>query len=218
MTGEVRDKVADNLIGDAKVVFLDGDNNVLEETKSDANGVFEFSEVECSKAYAIRASKEGFSVSEKSFTSGTDFEAKIKKTLYLETEKEVEVVMEVGQDLGTILNLNPIYFDLSQSYIRPDAQLELQKIINVMHEYPTMKIDVRSHTDSRSSDRFNLKLSEARAQSTIKYIVGQGIDRSRLNGRGYGESQLLNNCGNGSGCTEAEHQLNRRSEFIIIAR
>lgn len=218
LAGEVRDKTTDGLIVEAKVVFLDGDNNVLAETRSDAKGMFEFSEVECSKAYAIRASKEGFDVSEKSFTSGTDFGAKIKKTLYLEPEKEVEVVMEVGQDLGTILNLNPIYFDLSQSYIRPDAKLELQKIINVMREYPTMKIDVRSHTDSRSSDGFNLKLSEARAQSTINYIVGEGIDRSRLNGRGYGESQLLNNCGNGSNCSEADHQLNRRSEFIILEK
>jgi len=94
--------------------------------------------------------------------------------------------MEVGQDLGVLLNLNPIYFDLSKSFIRPDASVELQKVITAMRENPTLKIDVRSHTDSRSSDAFNMKLSDARAKSTVEYIVASGIDRSRITGRGYG--------------------------------
>ena len=218
LKGEVRDKDSDALLTDAKIVLLDSDNNVLEETKSDKNGEFTFASVECLKAYAIRGSKEGFGISEKSFKTGNDFEQEIKKTLYLKSETIKEDIIVVGQDLGVILNLNPIYFDLSQSYIRPDAQLELLKVVETMRNYPTMKIDVRSHTDSRSSDGFNLRLSEARAQSTIAYIVGEGIERSRLTGKGYGESQLLNNCSNGSKCSEAEHQLNRRSEFIILSK
>ncbi|MEL6811595.1 MAG: OmpA family protein, partial [Bacteroidota bacterium] len=78
--------------------------------------------------------------------------------------------------------------------------------------------DVRSHTDSRSSDAFNMRLSDARAKSTVAYIIAAGIDRSRISGRGYGESQLLNRCSNGVPCSEEEHQLNRRSEFIIVAK
>ena len=109
-----------------------------------------------------------------------------------------------------------IYFDLDKSNIRPDAEVELQKIVEVLKEYPDMKIDIRSHTDSRASDSYNLRLSDRRAKSTLEYLVTHGIDRRRLTARGYGETMLLNNCSNGVKCSEAEHQLNRRSEFIVI--
>ena len=80
-----------------------------------------------------------------------------------------------------------------------------------------MKIDVRSHTDSRGNDAYNMRLSEKRAQSTIDYIVERGgIDRSRITGRGYGESQLINECANGVPCSREQHELNRRSEFKIV--
>lgn len=217
VAGEVRDNDNQDIIPNAKVVLLDSDNNVLEETASDREGKFSFAVVQCTTAYAIRASKEGFGNGEKTFTTTGEYDAVAKKTIYLEPEKEIDV-MEVGQDLGILLNLNPIYFDLSKSYIRPDASLELIKVITAMRENPTLKVDVRSHTDSRSSDNFNMRLSEARAKSTVEYIIAAGIDRSRITGRGYGESQLLNRCANGVKCSEAEHQLNRRSEFIIVAK
>ena len=198
--------------------MLDGDANVLEETTSDREGKFNFDVIECTTKYAIRASKDGFGNSEKVFTTTGEYDGVSKKTLYLNPDKEVDI-MEVGQDLGVLLNLNPIYFDLSKSFIRPDAASELQKVINAMRENPTLKIDVRSHTDSRSSAGFNMRLSDARAKSTVDYIVNiGGIDRSRITGRGYGESQLLNRCSDGVPCSETEHQLNRRSEFIIVEK
>jgi len=217
LAGEVRDNDTQDLLSGAKVALLDADNNVLEETKSDREGKFNFDVIECSSAYAIRASKEGFGNSEKSFTTTGEYDGVSKKTIYLAPEKEVDI-MEIGQDLGVLLNLSPIYFDLSKSFIRSDAAIELSKIIVAMRENPTLRIDVRSHTDSRSSNAFNLNLSEARAKSTVAYIIAAGIDRSRIVGRGYGESQLLNRCSNGVPCSKAEHQLNRRSEFIIIAK
>lgn len=219
LSGEVRDEDTDDLIANAKVVLLDSDNNVLEETKSDMNGAFSFDVIECSTGYAIRASKPDFSTAEKSFVTTSEYESDVKKTLYLLSEEDKEILdAKVGEDLGVLLNLNPIYFDLSQSYIRPDAQIELLKVVETMQKFPSLKIDVRSHTDSRSSDTFNLKLSDARAQSTIDYIVGAGISRDRITGRGYGETQLLNRCANGVPCSEADHQLNRRSEFIIVQK
>jgi outer membrane protein OmpA-like peptidoglycan-associated protein/tetratricopeptide (TPR) repeat protein len=219
LSGEVRDKDTDDLIIDAKVVLLDSDNNVMEETKSDMNGAFSFDVIECSTGYAIRASKPDFSTAEKSFVTTGEYESEVKKTLYILSEEDNELRdAKVGEDLGVLLNLNPIYFDLSKSYIRPDAQIELLKVVEVMKKFPTLKIDVRSHTDSRSSDAFNLRLSEARAQSTIDYLVGAGISRDRITGRGYGETQLLNRCANGIPCSEADHQLNRRSEFIIVQK
>ncbi|UOB16688.1 OmpA family protein [Abyssalbus ytuae] len=125
--------------------------------------------------------------------------------------------LKKGDDLAKILDLNPIYFDLDKSFIRPDAARELDKVINIMKQYPNIKIDIRSHTDSRASHYYNIKLSERRARSTRNYIVNKGgIDQKRLTWRGYGETQLLNHCSDGVYCNEDDHQLNRRSEFIII--
>jgi outer membrane protein OmpA-like peptidoglycan-associated protein len=110
-----------------------------------------------------------------------------------------------------------IYFDLDKWNIRPDAALELEKILDVMKQYPTMKIDVRSHTDSRQTNKYNEKLSNRRAKSTMDWLVKNGVDQNRLIGKGYGESLLVNKCADGVKCSEEEHQANRRSEFIITA-
>ena len=85
-----------------------------------------------------------------------------------------------------------------------------------MKQYPTMEIDVRSHTDSRQTANYNLVLSDKRVKSTINWLIENGIDAKRLTGRGYGESKLLNECSDEIPCTEEAHQANRRSEFIIV--
>ncbi len=123
--------------------------------------------------------------------------------------------LKVGRDLRTIIDINPIYFDLNKDNIRPDAALELDKIVRVMQQYPTMEIELGSHTDARGSDASNASLSDRRAKSSAAYIVTKGIDAGRIKGKGYGETRLLNRCVNGVKCSEAEHQLNRRTEFII---
>ena len=120
-----------------------------------------------------------------------------------------------ANDLGCRLSLQPIYFDFDRYNIRPDAAIELAKILAAMREYPQLIIHIESHTDSRGKDSYNEALSEKRAQSTLNWLVDQGIDRNRLSAKGYGEYQLQNQCSNGVECTEEEHQLNRRSMFII---
>jgi len=85
-----------------------------------------------------------------------------------------------------------------------------------MQQYPKVKLDIRSHTDSRDNDTYNKNLSERRARSTRNYLIAKGINAKRLTAKGYGETQLTNNCGNGQNCTESQHDLNRRSEFIVI--
>jgi len=124
--------------------------------------------------------------------------------------------IKVGQDLGKLLNLNPIYFDLGKWDVRPDAAIELDKIVRAMKEFPTLVIELGSHTDSRASAKFNQTLSQKRAESTCKYIISQGIDPSRLTWKGYGESRLLNKCKDGVKCSEADHSRNRRTEFRIV--
>ena len=123
--------------------------------------------------------------------------------------------LKVGRDLRRTLGINIIYFDLNKAIIRTDAEVELAKILEVMKQFPDMEIDVRSHTDSRQTAKYNLDLSERRVKATIAWLVKNGIDAKRLTGRGYGESQLVNQCSDGVKCTEEEHQSNRRSEFII---
>lgn len=108
---------------------------------------------------------------------------------------------------------------MDKSNIRPDAALQLEKILQVMKQYPTMKVDVRSHTDCRQTAKYNQALSDRRAKATMAWLVKNGVSTDRLTGKGYGESQLVNDCGceptNTSKCTEEAHQANRRSEFII---
>ena len=110
-----------------------------------------------------------------------------------------------------------IYFDLDKSNIRPDAAIDIEKIIDVMKQYPSMIVDIRSHTDSRASKKYNEGLSDRRAKSTVQWLIKNGIAPNRLTGKGYGETQLLNKCADGIECSEEEHQQNRRSEFIITA-
>jgi len=124
--------------------------------------------------------------------------------------------IKVGQDLGKLLNLNPIYFDLAKWDIRPDAAVELDKIVKAMQEMPTLVIELGSHTDSRASAKYNQTLSQQRAESSAKYIISKGIDPSRLTWKGYGESKLLNKCKDGVKCSEADHSKNRRTEFRIV--
>lgn len=126
-----------------------------------------------------------------------------------------KVVIEEGADLTHTLKLNPIYFDYNGYNIRETSKIELNKIVTLMQERPNITLTVNSHTDSRGRDEFNMKLSENRAQATVDYIVEHGISADRIVGKGYGESRLINKCSNGVQCTEAEHQLNRRSEFIV---
>lgn len=127
---------------------------------------------------------------------------------------------EIGSDLTVTLKLNPIYFDLDKSNIRPDAALELDKIVKIMNDNPEMKIELGSHTDCRASKAYNMRLSSERAKSSAQYISERITNPSRIYGKGYGESKLLNQCEcegtKVSDCSEEEHQLNRRTEFRIV--
>jgi outer membrane protein OmpA-like peptidoglycan-associated protein len=127
--------------------------------------------------------------------------------------------VEVGMDLAKMIDLKPIYFDMGKATIRQDAALELDKIVQVMNEYPNMIIELGSHTDCRSSAASNLKLSTNRAKASANYIIKKGINKLRITGKGYGETKLLNNCicegQMQSSCPEEDHAKNRRTEFII---
>ncbi len=118
---------------------------------------------------------------------------------------------------GDVIRIDNIYYDYNKSDIRPDAAIELDKVVTLLNKYPDMKIELRSHTDARGKDEYNAKLSDSRAKSAVAYIESKGINKSRLVAKGYGETQLLNKCQNGVECDDKTHEENRRTEFKILA-
>ena len=211
--GTVKDKVTNEIIPGATVILFDENGVEIEQKIADENGEFSF-EVLGEKEHLIRVSKDKYSTDEQRFTT-----PRRKQDLELEFNLELDVQeVTVGDDLAVVLDIPIIYFDFDKSNIRRDASFELEKVVSVLNQNPKMKIDVRSHTDSRAPASYNQALSDRRNAATIKYLIDVGgIDASRLTGNGYGESQLVNKCADGVPCTQEEHQLNRRSEFIIVS-
>ena len=211
LNGIISDIDTKEILPNAKVILFDDKMNKITETTSSDKGQYSF-KIECNKKYYVRASKEEYETTEKSFgpvavTGESKLDIELKRNVF---------PVEVGTDLAKILDVSIIYFDLDKWNIRPDAAEDLEKIIAVMNQYPNMSIDIRSHTDSRQTHKYNELLSDRRAKSTLEFMVKNGISRDRLTAKGYGETQLVNNCSDDVPCSEAEHQKNRRSEFIVL--
>ena len=210
--GIVKDAKTKAVIADAKVILSDKVMKEVSTDKSKTDGTFTFEKVNCNDShYYLRGEKEKYETAEVNVTVGKD------EVVYEILLNPREVAIKKGMDLAKVFEIKEIKFDYNKADIRSDAAVELTKIVEVMREYPKMKIDIRSHTDSRGADSYNLKLSDRRAKATLEWIVKQGIDRKRLKAKGYGETRLVNGCSNGVPCTEEEHQENRRSEFIVVA-
>lgn len=157
-----------------------------------------------------------------SFTCVTNVSAwgykDVHKKLVITLPKNDSIVNDTVRmqiDENNILILKEIYYDFDKWDILPESALELNKVVSFLKENPTRTIQLSSHTDSRGSDSYNLRLSQARANSAINYILSKGIDASRIKGVGYGESRPVNNCINTVPCSESEHRANRRTEIYI---
>ncbi len=208
IVGTVFDKETKGLLPGAVVTLLDSDNKVINTIIVGVDAAYSF-EAECDSQYSVRGTKDGYRPNEKIVVT-PDESGVIEVPIPLE-----KIDPCPPNDLGCRLTLQPIYFDFDRFNIRPDAEIELAKILAAMREYPQLVIHIESHTDSRGDDLYNEVLSEKRAQSTLDWLVDKGIDRERLSAKGYGESQHINECSNGVDCSEEKHQLNRRSMFII---
>lgn len=210
LNGIVATEETNEIIPNSKVILFDVQFNKIDETISDENGAYTFN-VEAGKKYYIR-SEDSFHETREQSIKIPSITGKTKLDIF-KAEKIKKVTQ--GTDLAKTFNIELIYFDLDGFDIRKESEVDLAKILAVLNEYPNLKIEIRSHTDSRQSKNYNLKLSNLRAKSTIDWLIKNGIESSRLSGKGYGESILLNNCKDGVECSEDEHQKNRRSEFII---
>ncbi|MEE9362274.1 MAG: OmpA family protein [Cellulophaga sp.] len=202
ISGVARDVETFEVLANVAITLSSTVSNEIKFTQTDDFGRYTFN-LDCSEgSYQITASKELFNA--------------LVEDLEFDKSKSVQQALLLEkQDLTEVLGLNPIYFDYNKSSIRKDAALELQKIITYMQSKPNVKVEVRSHTDSRGKDAYNLKLSDKRAKATAAYIISKGIDYSRIKGVGYGETEITNGCINGVDCSGGEHQSNRKSEFIV---
>ena len=190
------------ILANASVSILDDKKNVIATQMSNAKGEVSY-KVECDRAYVVQASKDGFEGNTFAVTKSKGPKAKVDAAL-----QPIDVIVT-----ETEIILKPIYFEYDKSNITQEGAFELDKLVQVMKNNDKMVILAKSHTDSRGSDKYNLTLSERRAKSTVQYIISKGIDASRISGKGMGELEPKEVC---NPCTEAQHALNRRSEFLIV--
>lgn len=176
-------------------------------TITDANGEFVFN-VKQQTTYQIYGKKEKY-FSQTEDISTSDFDR--NTALFV----KLEICME-DADCDKAIVLKNIHYDLDKYFLREESKKELNRLVQFMTDNPGVRVELRSHTDSRGSNSYNETLSQNRANAAVDYVVSQGIRRDRLVGKGYGETQLLNECADGVNCPEEKHQQNRRTEVKVI--
>lgn len=208
--GIVRDRETLELIPGAIVSILDSEGNQLQITAAhEDDASFNF-DMPCNGVYTLVATNAGYLTYRQEVKTVNDLDMPpVEQNIDMSTEFKM-----VGDEL--LVNIDVIYFDFDKFNIRPDAALELDKVVEVMTKYPELKIHATSHTDARGSKYYNKRLSEKRAKSSVDYIISKGVDPERITSEGLGESQPVNDCVDGHECSEEEYQLNRRTNFKVV--
>tara|TARA_R110002049_G_scaffold163800_2_gene329799 strand:- start:205 stop:2121 length:1917 start_codon:yes stop_codon:yes gene_type:complete len=199
-----------NPIENATVELFDADGNKIAYLETDSDGHYEIN-IDRDTDYKVNTKKDGFIDNYKPVTSkGVERTVSSINTDFILNPDAKKVV--------PITELHPIYFDFNKYDIRRESTAKLDRIIGLMmNTYPNMVIKIASHTDSRGDSAYNDVLSVERANATYKYLVNNGVDPTRITEyKGYGEQDLVNDCDGTKPCTEDEHQLNRRTQFIVI--
>ncbi len=207
VTGKVFMCNTSTLLTGTNVILENNDKAFRKSTLSDSEGNFKFQLPEAG-VYKLYSKKDNFFSQIEEITASN---YNRDKSLFVKLE-----ICAEETDCGKAINLNNILFDLDKFVIRDDAKKELNKLVRFMQDNPLVKVELGSHTDSRGSAKYNQTLSQKRANASVAYIVSQGIEKGRIAGKGYGESKLLNECADGVACADAQHQLNRRTEFKVI--
>lgn len=177
---------------------------------TDQYGRFKF-DLEKETDYVVAGKKDGYL--KHTVEATTKGKRDLKHTV---VTVKVNVLLEKIFEEQEIIIPN-IYYDFDKSDLRPEAETVLDTIVNMMKDNPEIKVQISSHTDSRGSEDYNLKLSQARAESVVRYLVSKDIDLQRLTAVGYGDTHLINKCAKGVECTEEEHAKNRRTTFKILS-
>ncbi|MGZ4118014.1 MAG: OmpA family protein, partial [Bacteroidia bacterium] len=244
---ELRFDLKGNLVAENKsplansvVNLVNEKGEILQTTKTDANGSFQFTNLPADQNVLFALDESDTKLKTMNRIYLTDAKGAVIKefnrlngkfkfsvlpsdytkmgVLYVDDPwlKVLQLKNEAKKDSITIIE--NVYYNYGEYKILPEAEKTLDKVINIMKNDPSLIIDLSSHTDSRSTKEFNLKLSEQRAKAAVDYITKGGISKDRISGKGYGESRLINKCADGVECTEEEHAKNRRTEFKIYSK
>jgi outer membrane protein OmpA-like peptidoglycan-associated protein len=205
ISGLVKDKTTLEPLANAVVFVNDPSTGDVKILKTDANGMYKMM-VKDPASFTVKAMMSGY------LADCLPFDLDEVKQGVTKTAPRDLLLDKI--ELQKSIAINNIYYDFDKYDIREDAQVELDKLVQLMKENP-ITIELGSHTDCRGSDAYNDKLSQHRAEAAVAYIVSSGIDKSRLTAKGYGEHKLTNHCSDGVKCSAKEHQLNRRTEFTI---
>lgn len=239
LIGTVYDPLNSRPIPYATIHMLNSTCGVNIKITSDASGHYRLPLVpNC--CINIRVEKEGFQTYTALEAICTDKNGSIKGSTSLllqpeepkakpkEVNSEAEMLVNRGvfkdferskntksgdKSLAFVLN---VYYESGRTSVKEESVEDLMKLLKLLEENPTLIVEIGAHTDSRGSDDFNQDLSQRRAENVVKYLVSQGINEKRLIAKGYGESQLINDCNDSKECPESEHQINRRTEFKVI--
>jgi outer membrane protein OmpA-like peptidoglycan-associated protein len=193
----------DAVLTNSKVLILDENSNVIGTQMSNEKGEVVY-DVDCEKIYIVETYKDGYVTEKIPLAKFKGGEITVNVAI-----KPIDVVIT-----ETEIILNPIYFDFNKSNVSKQGAEELDKLVYVMSQNDKLKIYVKSHSDSKGDDKYNLNLSDKRAKATVQYVISKGIDASRISGKGFGETELKIDCKNK--CTDEQNAINRRSEFLLV--
>jgi outer membrane protein OmpA-like peptidoglycan-associated protein/tetratricopeptide (TPR) repeat protein len=218
LDGLVYDNETKEQLKEYTVAIMDGDDKFFEINVTDGNNYFVY--IMPDKNYQIKAIASGYDESTETLTTVnvpnfSDLNSKIylnKTVIAEEPTIEIAEVTESDSVKMMYIEMKDIFYEYNKSRLTEKSKIELDKYIQYFDEYPEMTVEIGSHTDSRGSDTYNMKLSEQRAKSVVDYLISKGIDANRLVWKGYGEKQLLVP----DAKTEAEHQANRRTVFKVL--
>ncbi|MGK6352365.1 OmpA family protein [Parapedobacter sp. DT-150] len=206
LQGTASDRKTGGRLADVSVTLYDGERQIAAKKRTDGSGTFEFV-LDRDKQYAVLGQKEKYHADSAKVST---------QSITVSDTLEVALLLEPIFEVGRTFELENIYYDFDKHNIRPDAAAVLDELVRTLRDNPTLKIELSSHTDSRGSDAYNLALSQRRAQAAVEYLISRGIARDRMVARGYGETRLVNGCGNGVPCSREQHQANRRTEVTVL--
>lgn len=212
VSGIVKDKETGTIVADAQVSLINKSKKEIAETVSGHDGTFSLSSDCSEEEYHLVANKADYDDGATTFKNDAENDV-ISIELFLSRDLKGA---PIGTDLIKFLKMNPLRFEFNKYDLQVHAKEILDSIVAFLKKYPGAKVAVNSHTDSRGTDTYNLKLSKLRAKTTTEYMMAKGIDALRIIGKGFGESHLLNDCDDNTKCTDEKHEQNRRAEFILV--
>lgn len=233
IAGVVTDFYSKQPLQDVLLVLLDADKNEVSRATTHADGNFRFT-VQCRQTYQIFASKTLYSRADRTLVLESDANKIYDASMQLkpetaadklaanpEEQRRIDAIISNEPDVVKVngrlmIKTRPIYFDYDLWYIRKESKPILNRVIELMNQYPNITVEIGSHTDVRGNNKYNLDLSGRRAASTRDYFIANGVAATRVKAKGYGETVNIVRCVPEESCSEEQHELNRRSEFVII--